>query len=182
MKKLHSLLGSALVLGALSALGLAQIQEYTLPELVEAADGAVYGEIISSQVVKEQDSLEDPATYFTTLTIEGRSLTDGTSVVLDVTYQGGFLNEEEGYWNSEAPTADDVLVGNRVVVFHTWADDLGAGVSANTIHALHGGLYRTAESGSQPVALGRGVGYAIENNVSVAELEVAIARVKRARK
>jgi len=182
MKKLPPLLLAALALGTATSLGLAQIKEYTLPEMIEDADGAVYGEIIASGVFKTESPFEETAYYFTTLTLEGKSLSDGTAVTLDVTYQGGFLNAEEGYWNSEAPLADDVKVGNRVVAFYDWKDDLGGGVSANTLVALHGGLFRTVESGKQPVALGRGKGFAIEANTSIADLELAVRRLERAKK
>ena len=41
-------------------------------------DGAVYGEITARTVFRVDDRVQGPELYFTTLTIEGRSLVDGT--------------------------------------------------------------------------------------------------------
>jgi hypothetical protein len=77
-------------------------------------------------------------------------------------------------FNSEAPAADDVKVGKRVVAFYRWADDIGGGVSANALMAAHGGLYRTVDGPHGPAVLGRGEGYAITSNRFVAQLESAV--------
>ncbi len=182
MKKLSTLALAALALGTAASLGPAQIKELTLPEMVAEADGAVYGEIVASQVFRRPSPEEEMVYYFTTVTIEGRTLGDGTATTIDVTWNGGFLDAENGYSNSEAPIPDDVKIGNRVIAFYDWVDNLGGGVSANTLVALHGGLYRTTDGGKQPVALGRGAGYCIDKNIAVQDLETAVSRLQRAKK
>ena len=77
-------------------------------------------------------------------------------------------------FNSEAPAADDVKLGKRVVAFYRWADDIGGGVPANALVAAHGGLYRTVEGPRGPAVLGRGEGYAISSNRYVSQLESAV--------
>ena len=54
----------------------------------------------------------------------------------DVTFQGGFIDEEHGVYNSEAPVADDVKIGNRVVAFYKWS----ATVAAESFPAPTGSL------------------------------------------
>ena len=67
---------------------------------------------------------------FTHLTIEGRSVRTGEAQTVVVTYPGGFIDEEQGVWNSEAPSEDDVQLGNRVVAFHRWSENMGGGLAA----------------------------------------------------
>ena len=104
---------------------------------------------------------EEEFFYFTTMTIEGSLLGDGTAVTVDVSFPGGFINEEEGVWNSESPSADETAVGQRIVAFYTWHGGIGGRNEANWLHTNHGGLYRTVEGPSGRVVLGRGQGYAV---------------------
>lgn len=168
----------ALALGFALAgtLGLAQIKSLTLREIVDDSDHAVFGTIVDSQVSMRPDP-EHGEFYFTTITIEGRRLTDGAVVSVPVTFYGGFLDEEHGYWNSEAPIADDVEVGNRVVAFYRWADDMGGGMPANALYMAHGGLYRSVEGPNGTMILGRGEGYAVDKNVRLTSLDGAVAKL-----
>ena len=172
----------ALVVAATGVPGLAQIQRLTLDEMVETMDDAVYGEIVASRVFRVDHPIDGPELYFTTLTIEGRAMTDASPLTVDVTFHGGFIDEEEGVYNSEAPSADDVKLGNRVVVFYKWADNMGGDVAANAIVASHGGLYRTVEGPKGATVLGRGDGYAITANVKLTSLEDAVGTLHRAQK
>ncbi len=115
-----------------------------------------------------------PELYFTTLTIEGRSLVDNTPITVDVTFHGGFINEEEGVYNSEAPSADDVKTGNEVVIFYLWSDNMGGDMAANALTGGHGALFRTAKGKKDTVVLGRGKGYAVDQNIKLAELDKKI--------
>lgn len=181
MRKLH-LLGlcalCVLTLGALAVRGAAQIKRYTLPEMVAEADGAVYGEIVARRAFRVDDPEGLGDLYFTTLTVAGRSLYDESPLTVDVTFHGGFVSEEEGVHNSEAPAEDDVRIGNRIVAFYAWADDMGGGLAANSLLAAHGGLYRTVDGPAATVVLGRGEGYAIDANLKLADLDVAVDRLK----
>ena len=37
--------------------------------------------------------------------------------------------------NSEAPSADDVRIGNRVVAFYKWIDNMGGDLAGNALYA-----------------------------------------------
>jgi len=177
MSKIHGLGLSALLLGALGAGSLAQIKSFTLEEMVSTADSAVYGTIVASHVSRVDHFIDGEELYFTTLTIEGRSLRDGSPLSVDVTFHGGFLNDTEGVYNSEAPSADDVQLGKRVVAFYQWRDDMGGGVAANALVAAHGGLYRTVDGPRGAAVLGRGQGYAVGANVRLTQLETALVHL-----
>jgi hypothetical protein len=169
-------LGLSAVLLA-SALGLAahaQIRSFTLPEMVQTADQAVYGQILSSRVFRADSATEGPELYYTELVVQGMKLADGQPITVAVTFRGGFVSETEGVFNSEAPAADDVRVGKRIVAFYRWSDDLGGGVPANALVAAHGGLYRTVEGPHGAAVLGRGEGYAISANMRVEQLQSAV--------
>ena len=178
MRKAPLLMALALACGA-GTLSLAQIKAYTLPEMVAEADGAVFGQITAQRVFRVDDPVDGPELYFTTLTIEGRAVPSGSPLSIDVTFAGGFVNEKEGVHNSEAPSADDIKIGNRVVAFYKWADDLGGRVSGNALMAAHGGIYRTVDGLNDSVVLGRGQGYAIERNTRLSDLDKAVRTIKK---
>jgi hypothetical protein len=184
MRKLSSLLcaaSAALLAGALGQTPQAQIKQYTLDQMVADADGAVFGEIIDREVFRVDDPLDGPELYFTRLTLEGRSLADSQPVTVQVTFHGGFISDTEGVYNSEAPAADDVQVGRRVVAFYQWSDDMGGGVAANGLVAAHGGLYRTVEGPRGAAVLGRGEGYAIAANARLTSLELGLRELYAAK-
>jgi hypothetical protein len=164
----------ALLLGAVGATAPAQIKSFTLAEMVQTADSAVYGQIVASHVIRVDSAVDGPELYYTTLTLQGRTLADNRPITVDVTFRGGFTSPTEGVFNSEAPAADDVQVGKRVVAFYRWSDDLGGGVAANALVAAHGGIYRTVEGPSGPAVLGRGAGYAVGANVRLEQLASAV--------
>jgi hypothetical protein len=172
--RLHRLGLTTLILAALGAVGSAQIKTFRLEEMVQSADQAIYGQIIGSRAWRVDSPVDGEGLYFTTITIQGRTLSDGHATTVDVTFRGGFLSPTDGVFNSEAPAADDVKLGRKVVAFYRWTDDIGGGRGANALMAAHGGLYRTVESPRGPAVLGRGQGYAITSNRYVAELESAV--------
>lgn len=182
MKRSPTLWCSALLLGALAAVAPAQIKSFTMEEMVATADNAVYGQIVASRVFRVDHPVDGDQLYFTELTIQGRSLKDGSPLSVTVTYNGGFVSESEGVFNSEAPAKDDVKVGNKVVAFYTWLDDMGGGVAANSLVASHGGLYRTVEGPRGAAVLGRGEGYALRSNLRMNELESSLGRLYTAKK
>ena len=103
---------------------------------------------------------------------------DDTPMTVDVTFNGGFIDEERGVYNSEAPSADDVKLGNNVALFYKWSNNLGGDVKGNALLAMHGGLYRTVNGSKGPVILGRGAGYSIKNNISMSNFKLALAKLK----
>ena len=174
MRKTPSLWLSTLLLGALGAVSLAQIKSFTLDEMVETADQAIYGQIIGSHSFKVDSPADGDVFFYTTITVQGRTLADAQPSTVDITFRGGFVSETEGVFNSEAPAADDVEVGRRVVAFYRWTDDMGGGTPANALVASHGGLYRTVEGPRGPAVLGRGEGYAVSTNRYVGQLESSV--------
>ena len=175
IKPLHCALAAVVIAGA-SALSMAHIKEYTLTEMVKTSDGAVLGQIINSHVFRVDSEIDGPELYFTRLTIEGKTLHLSNAVTIDVTFAGGFVDAQNGVWNSEAPSADDIKIGNNVIAFYKWSNNLGGDVSGNGLVASHGGLYRTV-SGPTTVVLGRGKGYAIEFNTAITDLEGAVRKI-----
>jgi len=172
MRKMHALWCSAVLATLAGGTALAQIKSFTLGEMVQTADQAVHGQILASSVVRV-DAADGPH-YFTKLVIAGRRLYDGQTTTVEVAFRGGFVAPTDGVFNSEAPAADDVQVGKRVVAFYRWADDMGGGFAGNALVAAHGGLYRTVEGPLGAAVLGRGEGYAVGANRRVADLETAV--------
>jgi hypothetical protein len=172
---------AALLLGAFGASAPAQIKSFTLAEMVTTADQAIYGQIIDSRVERIDSPVDGPELYYTTVTIQGRLLGDGQAATVDVTFRGGFVSPTEGVFNSEAPAAEDVQVGKRVVAFYRWANDMGGGKAANALVAAHGGVYRTVQTSSGPAVLGRGAGYAVTSNRTLEQLETSVRLLSASR-
>jgi hypothetical protein len=173
-------LAFGLLLGAvLLPLGQAQIERLTLDQMVTRTDNAVLAEIVGKKVFRVDHPVDGPELYYTTLTLAGSSLADGKPITVDVTFPGGFIDPEHGVHNSEAPSADDTKLGNVVVAFYKWSDNMGGDVRANALYASHGGLYRTVDGPTGSVVLGRGEGYAISANKSVANLKASVQAIKQ---
>ena len=167
-----ALLLSGLALIAAGALGTAQIERLDLAQMVAKSDNSVYGTITSKEVIRIDHPVDGPELYFTSLTVEGYSLKDGQPTTVDVWFGGGFINETEGVHNSEAPSADDQKVGNLIVAFYKWSDNMGGEFAGNALYASHGGLYRTFENRSgTTIVQGRGEGYAIPTNITLVDLD-----------
>lgn len=149
----------------------AEIETLDLPLMVGRADEAVFAEVLSRRTLTTTDERHGTL-HFTALLLEGRSLTDGTQVLVEVVH-GGSLDPEtgEGVVDSEAPRPDEVRTGSKVVAFYKWVSDLGDGRGANRLYAGHGGVYRTAAAAGDVVVLGRGAGYAVSANERLSELE-----------
>ena len=169
-------LGAALLLAA-GSIGLAQIERLTLSDMVQKTDGAIAGTIAASKVFRVDHPIDGPELYFTTLTISGRSLVDQSELSVDVTFPGGFISPDEGVWNSEAPTAEEIRLGNRVVAFYKWVDNMGGDLAGNSLYAAHGGLFRTIESRQGTVVQGKGEGYAVPTNVTLSDLNQQIVTI-----
>ena len=171
---------SALALIAAAGVGLAQIIRLDLPQMVAQTDDAVLGTISAAKVFRTDGSKAGQVQqlYFTTLTITGRSLSNEMPMTVDVTFPGGLVSPTEGAYNSEAPAAADIKVGNRVVAFYKHVDDLGNGLDCNALYTSHGGLYRVYSLKGEEVVQGRGNGYAISSNWNLAALDSEITRLK----
>ena len=174
MKNLRNLflLTGAALLGAVASQ--AQIERLTLDDMLAKTDNSVLAEITAKHVFRVDHPIDGPELYFTTLTLEGESLETGQPMTVDVTFPGGFIDEENGVHNSEAPSADDTQVGNVIVAFYKWSDNMGGDVAGNALYASHGGLFRTIDGPTGTVVLGRGDGYAIGSNKSVEALTASV--------
>lgn len=165
---------------AVSEFAAAQIERLDLGQMVSKADNAVIGTITSKEVIRIDHPKDGPELYFTSLTIAGRSLNTGESLTVDVTFTGGFTDDVHGVYNSEAPSADDTRIGNKVVAFYKWTPNMGGDLAANALYAAHGGLYRVIENRrGTAIVQGRGDGYAVSTNVELAGLGQQVAALAK---
>lgn len=173
-----SLLLMAAAMISVGTSGHSQILRVDLQEMVQQTDGAVIGTIVSSETIRIDHPIDGPELYYTTLFVEGRSIVDGQPTTIGVSFPGGFVDAENGVYNSEAPAANEIAIGNQVVVFHKWSDNMGGDFASNTLFASHGGVYTTFENrAGQTIVQGRGEGYAIQSNVSFEKLEGRIRKI-----
>jgi hypothetical protein len=177
--RLRTLGLSVVALATATALGLAQIERLDLSQMVSKMDDAVVGTIIEKHAIRIDHPVDGPELYFTHMTIEGHSLVTGEAKTVVVTYNGGWVDAEQGAHNSEAPTEDDTRKGNRVVAFYAWTDNMGGDLAANGLIALHGGLYQVAAGRKGDVVLGQGDGYAVSSNIALGDLGTTVTETGR---
>ena len=170
---------AAAALLSLAALSHADIERLDLAQMMTKADDALLGTITKREVFRVDHPKDGPELYFTTLTIEGRSLKDDRSLSVNVMFMGGFIDRTHGVYNSAAPSADEVKIGNRVVAFYKWTKNMGGDVSGNALCAWHGGLYRTFDAKKGVIVQGRGAGYAIPTNVEITTFKHEIAELAK---
>ena len=168
----------SLFLGS-AALGTAQIERLDLPTMLQKADDAVFGTITHSEVIRIDHPIDGPELYYTHITVEGRSLSTGENESRVITFHGGFIDNENGVYNSESPSADDVRIGSEVVAFYAWTENMGGDLAANAMYAGHGGVYRTVKGRQGTVVLGRGDGYAVDKNIKLDDLDAEVSRLRR---
>jgi len=183
MHRHRLLLLVAVMLPLAAGAAFASIERLSLRQMVEKTDGAVFGQIVGRQVTAVPMTDGSGELFFTTLTVQGRALygtAAGQALTVSVSFPGGFVDRERGVWNAEAPSEDDVRVGNRIVAFYKWSDDMGGGFAANALYASHGGLFRTFETkqGTR-VVQGRGQGYAVPANRTLVDVEREAAGLRR---
>jgi len=176
MKKLLLTALPLALLAWVAAPATAKIERLNLDQMVERTDNALDAEIVARSVFAVNHPT-DGEMYFTKLTLAGRSMRDGRAMTVDVIYAGGFIDAENGVWNSEAPTDEDVRVGNKVVAFYRFVDNLGGGVAGNALYTSHGGIYRTQTGPMGRVVMGRGDGYAIPYNTKIESLDSAVRTI-----
>lgn len=180
MKK-TSIFLAAFVAALCCRFGDAQILRLDLPGMATRVDNAVFAEIVDRKIFRVDHPI-DGELWFTTLTLKGESLLDDTQMTTKVTFMGGWDPDSgTGVYNSEAPEPDDIRIGNRVVAFYKWCDNLGADVAANSLYTAHGGIYRTARNGDATIVLGRGEGYAVSSNMTVSQLRAGIAEARQSK-
>jgi len=172
---LSKLLVSGAALVATATLAWASIQRLDLAAMMKLSDNAVIGRITQRETIRIDHPVDGPELYYTALTIEGRSLRDDQNVTVVVWFGGGFVDARHGVHNSEAPSDDDQKIGNQVVAFYRWEENMGGDHAGNALVAWHGGLYRTfASRTGKTIVQGRGDGYAIPTNVELGELATQV--------
>jgi hypothetical protein len=175
----------ALLIGASSLLlftaqGSAQIERLSLEQMVGQVDDCVHGTIVDREVFRVDHPVDGPELYFTTVHIQGHSVLSGQEQLVQVTFHGGFVDEENGVYNSEAPSADETRIGRKIVAFHKWTENMGGDVAANVLYAAHGGLYTTFGDAQNPVIQGRGEGYAVTSNVVFDQFQTRVREIREA--
>lgn len=177
----RSLYSLAALLAVLALCATAAIERLDLSQMVQRADGGIHGRIVAKNVVRIDHERDGVKLYYTTLTIEGANLATGAAQTVDVVFPGGFVSETDGVFNSEAPSADDQKVGNEVVAFWKHEDNMGGDLAGNALMCSHGGLYRTFGSKKGRIVQGRGEGYAIDRNTTLADLKTRVAALQQAK-
>ncbi len=178
----RSLLIGASSLLLFAAQGTAQIERLNLEQMVGKVDDAIHGTIVDREVFRIDHPVDGPELYFTTIYVQGHSVLTGQEKLVGVTFHGGFIDEENGVYNSEAPSADETRIGRKVVAFHKWTDNMGGDVAANVLFAAHGGLYTTFGDPQNPVIQGRGEGYAITSNIAFDQFQTRVREIREAQK
>ncbi len=163
-----------LVALALTAAAGASIERLTLRQMIGKADAGVVGEIVAQEVIAVPLARDGEEMTFTQLQIKGHDIITGKPLTVQVSYPGGVLPGGRGGYNSEAPSRDDVRLGNRVVAFYKWSDNMGGGYASQALYASHGGLFRTFKDRKGKVVVqGRGTGYAVHKNIRLQDLRSA---------
>ena len=163
-----------LVALALSAAAGASIERLNLRQMIGKADAGIVGEITAHEVIAVPLDRDGEEMTFTRLMVKGHDLVSGKPVSVQFSYPGGVLPGRRGGYNSEAPSQDDVKVGNRVVAFYKWSDNMGGGYASNALYASHGGLFRTFKDKKDRVIVqGRGTGFAVSKNIRLQDLRSA---------
>ena len=104
----------------------AEIKAYDLRGMLAEAGGCVFGRIVDKKVQRVVHP-RDGELYFTSIFVEGECLMTGADVSVEIKYMGGFVDDEHGAYNSEAPSEDATRVGRRVVAFYGWGRADGRG-------------------------------------------------------
>ena len=171
MKLLQITAGTLGVL-LLGSLGTAQIERLTLEQMVAKTDSAIHGTISAKHTFRVYHPVDGTELYITTMTIDGRSLVDGRELTTEITFCGG--SDGVGCWNSEAPSDHETAIGNEIVAFYRWCDNMSGDVASNALYAAHGGLYTTFEANGNTIVQGRGDGFAVDTNVQLNQLDAEL--------
>ena len=169
------LFAAGAAIAATATLAWASILRLDLAGMMKLSDNVVIGTITHRETIRIDHPVDGPELYYTALTIEGHSLKDEQNVTVVVWFGGGFVDPRHGVHNSEAPSDDDQKLGNQVVAFYHWEENMGGDHAGNALVAWHGGLYRTfASRAGKTIVQGRGEGYAIPTNVEIGELSAQV--------
>lgn len=171
MRLHHFLLAGAASLALIQA-GRACIEELDLPQMVAKTDAAVRGEITGVRTVRYVPQGDDRLIY-TLVTVEGTDLYTGQPRTLEAAFLGGTY-QGDSMMVTSMPAPDEYRLGNDVVVFSAPVEGWGPEAD-RCVYAAMGGIFRVMDGRKGEVVLGKGEGFAVENNVLLAELRESIA-------
>ncbi|KAA3605191.1 MAG: hypothetical protein DWQ01_21620 [Planctomycetota bacterium] len=167
------LAGSLLVGGAFAC-----IEALDLAKMVDRTDTAVRGTITDVRTVKYTPPGDDRLIY-TILTIEGEDLFTGKERTLEAAFLGGTY-EGDSMMVTSMPAASDYRLGNKVVVFSAPVEGWGPEID-RCVYAAMGGIFKEVATKKGPVFLGKGEGFAIDQNMSLSQLQAGIAKALEAK-
>jgi len=155
--------------------GSACIEELNLSQMVAKTDSAVHGTITDVRTVKYVAAENDQRIY-TILTVEGEDLYSGQQVSVEAAFLGGTY-QGESMTVTSMPAPSEYRLGNEVVVFRGAVEGWHPEID-HAVYAAMGGIFRTVDTKKGPVALGKGEGFAIENNTRISNLKSEISFVR----
>lgn len=174
--KLNHLLIAGVASLALVQVGRACIEELTLAQMVAKTDAAVRGTITDVRTVRFTPPGDDRL-IFTILTVEGTDIYTGQARTLNAAFLGG-TNQGESMMVTSMPAPSEYRLGNQVLVFSGPVEGWGPEID-RCVYASMGGIYREIASKQGPIFLGKGEGFALDHNVRLADLQVAVAKELR---
>lgn len=172
MKLKHLLIAGVASL-AMVQVGRACIEELTLAQMVAKTDAAVRGTITDVRTVRYTPPGDDRL-IFTILTVEGTDLYTGQARTMEAAFLGGTY-QGDSMMVTSMPAPSEYRVGNSVLVFSGPVEGWGPDIE-RCVYAAMGGIFREVASKNGPVLLGKGEGFAIDQNVRLADLKIAIAK------
>jgi hypothetical protein len=128
----------------------AAIKAMTTEEAVAVFDGAIYGQIISKEVVP-LDYLDRKSVTFTRLTIQGEDLYTGEPATRQIYYMGGVRNGRLDS-PSTAPKEHQTRVGASVVVFYWFHSEVTAAGAYKT--SSFASLFQVQQGVGEPTVIG----------------------------
>lgn len=171
--KLKNILIAGVASLALVQVGRACIEELTLAQMVAKTDAAVRGTITDVRTVQFTPPGDDRLIY-TILTVEGTDLYTGLARTIEAAFVGGTY-QGDSMMVSSMPAPSEYRLGNPVLVFSAPVEGWGPQID-RCVYAAMGGIFREVASKQGAVFLGKGEGFALEQNVRLADLQVAIAK------
>lgn len=172
MKTLRGLLAAAFAVLLVQG-GSACIEELNLSQMIAKTDSAVHGTITDVRTVKYVAAENDQRIY-TILTVEGEDLYTGQQVTAEAAFLGGTY-QGESMTVTSMPAPSEYRLGNEVVVFRGVVEGWHPEID-HAVYASMGGIFRTVDTKKGTVALGKGEGFAIENNVRISSLKAEMTQ------
>lgn len=128
------------------------------------ADDVVWGVIVDKTEFFVNIDGED--FEFTTIRIEGTSLYTHAPTVIDVTYAGGVTQ-----LTGDMPSYQETQIDNEVVAFTAQCGEIADLNEANVLACCGNGVFMVTENANEEkIVIGKGLGSAIEETMTVNQL------------